>query len=80
MMAGYVEVNNDILDNCADERTVAWYSVNFGRIREDKFGPFDRRVSKRLGSRKEMLVDTRGNPLISAPQELLGPIHERTSE
>ncbi|KAJ5542194.1 hypothetical protein N7461_008197 [Penicillium sp. DV-2018c] len=63
MMVGYVEVNNDILDNCADERAVEWYSVNFGRIREEKFGPFDRRVSKRLGSGKEMSVDTRGQPL-----------------
>lgn len=63
MMAGYLEVNNDILDNCADERAVEWYSTNFGRIREAKFGPLDRRITKRLGSGKEMPVDMRGNPI-----------------
>ena len=63
MMGGYLEVNNDILDNCADERAVEWYSTNFGRIREARFGPWDRRVSKRLGSGKEMPVDMRGNPI-----------------
>lgn len=59
-MVGYVEVSNGILDNCADERAVEWHSVNFGQIREENFGPFDRRVSKRLGSKRDMSVDTRG--------------------
>ncbi|EFW13732.1 hypothetical protein D8B26_002529 [Coccidioides posadasii str. Silveira] len=63
MMTGYLEVNNDVLDNCTDKRAVEWYSTNFGRIREAKFGPWDRRVSKRLGSGKEMSVDMRGHPV-----------------
>lgn len=63
MMVSYLEVNNDILDDCSDERVVEWFSVNFGRIHEEKFGPWDTRVSKRLGSGREMPVDMRGNPL-----------------
>jgi hypothetical protein len=63
MMRGYLEVNNDILDDCADERAVEWYSTRFGRIHEDQYGEWDLRVSKRLGSGKEMLVDMRGNPI-----------------
>lgn len=63
MMSAYLEVNNDILDNCLDEQAVDWYSTKFGRIREAKFGPMDRRISKRLGSGKEMPVDMRGNPI-----------------
>lgn len=63
MMRGYLEVNNDTLDNCADERTVEWFSTHFGRIREARHGPIDLRVSKRLGSGREMPVDMRGNPL-----------------
>ncbi|EEQ31717.1 conserved hypothetical protein [Microsporum canis CBS 113480] len=62
-MTGYLEVNNDILDHCLDKQAVEWYSRNFGRIREAKLGPFDRRISKRLGSGKEMSVDMRGKPL-----------------
>lgn len=61
LMTGYLEVNNDALDHCLDIHAVEWYSTNFGRIREAKFGPFDRRVSKRLGSGKELPVDMRGN-------------------
>jgi hypothetical protein len=60
---GYLEVNNDILDDCADERAVEWYSTHFGRIHEDQYGEWDLRVSKRLGSGKEMPVDMRGNPI-----------------
>jgi hypothetical protein len=63
MMTGYLEVNNDILDSCLDEQAVEWYSTKFGRIHEAKFGPMDRRISKRLGSGKEMPVDMRGNPI-----------------
>ncbi|KXG52213.1 uncharacterized protein PGRI_084970 [Penicillium griseofulvum] len=63
MMVSYLEIDNDILDSCSDERAVEWFSVNYGRIHEEKFGPWDRRVSKRLGSGKEMPVDMRGNPL-----------------
>ncbi|CAG8908916.1 unnamed protein product [Penicillium egyptiacum] len=63
MMVSYLDVNNDILDGCLDERAVKWFSVNYGRIHEEEFGPWDRRVSKRLGSGREMPVDMRGNPL-----------------
>ncbi|PLB52187.1 hypothetical protein P170DRAFT_444229 [Aspergillus steynii IBT 23096] len=61
MMTGYLEVDNDVLDHCSDQQAVEWYSHNFGRIREAKFGPMDRRISKRLGSGKEMPIDMRGN-------------------
>jgi hypothetical protein len=60
---GYLEVNNDILDDCADGRAVEWYSTHFGRIHEDQYGEWDLRVSKRLGSGKEMPVDMRGTPI-----------------
>ncbi|KAI2719861.1 hypothetical protein CBS147318_3167 [Penicillium roqueforti] len=63
MMCGYLEVNNDILDRCSDKRAVEWFSVTYGRIHEERFGPLDRRVSKRLGSGREMPVDMRGNLL-----------------
>jgi hypothetical protein len=63
MMTAYLEVDNDILDSCSNERAVKWFSVTYGRIHEEKFGPLDRRVSKRLGSGREMPVDMRGNPL-----------------
>ncbi|CAG7995511.1 unnamed protein product [Penicillium salamii] len=63
MMGGYLEVNNDILDNCTDKKAVEWYSEKHGRIHEAKFGPPDLRITKRLGSGKEMPIDMRGNPL-----------------
>ncbi|CAG8889947.1 unnamed protein product [Penicillium egyptiacum] len=62
-MTGYLEVDNDILDHCPNKKAVEWYSERFGRIREANFGPIDRRISKRLGSGKEMPVDMRGNPI-----------------
>ncbi|QSS50882.1 hypothetical protein I7I53_06061 [Histoplasma capsulatum var. duboisii H88] len=63
MMTEYIEVNNDILDHCSDKQAVEWYSTNFDRIHEAKFGPMDRRISKRLGSGKELPIDMRGNPI-----------------
>ncbi|KAI9668754.1 MAG: hypothetical protein M1831_000823 [Alyxoria varia] len=63
MMVGYLEVENNVLDGCDDTRAVEWFSVNFGRKREAIHGPFDRRVSKRLGSGKEPPVDMRGHPI-----------------
>ena len=63
MMQGYLEVNNDILDNCADEWAVEWYSMHFGRIHEAQYGGWDLQVSKCLDSGKEMPVDMRGNPI-----------------
>ncbi|KAL4942563.1 hypothetical protein BDV06DRAFT_162002 [Aspergillus oleicola] len=63
LMTGYLEVDNDILDLCPDKQAVDWYSYNFGRIHEANFGPIDRRISKRLGSGKEIPIDMRGSPL-----------------
>jgi len=63
MMTGYLEVEKDVLDPCPDKQAVAWYSCNFGRIREAKFGPLGHHISKCLGSGKEIPIDMRGNPL-----------------
>lgn len=63
LMVGYLEVDNDALDHCSDIQIVDWYSTNFGRAHEARFGPFDRRITKRLGSGKEMPIDMRGNPI-----------------
>jgi hypothetical protein len=68
LMAGYLDVNDDIVDDFPDPRVTEWYSENFGRAYEAKNGrPFDRRVSKRLGSGKELAVDMRGRRLDSSP-------------
>jgi len=64
MMVAYLDVNNDILDMCEDERAVEWVSVLFGRAHEAVSGPMDRRITKRLGSGKEMSVDMRGQPVV----------------
>ena len=64
MMVGYLDVNNDILDMCEDEQAVEWFSARFGRKREAVSGPMDRRITKRLGSGKEMPVDMRGHPVV----------------
>ncbi|KAI9759524.1 MAG: Golgi mannosyltransferase complex subunit [Chaenotheca gracillima] len=63
MMVGYLDVNSDALDSCEDHRAAAWFSVQFGRKHEAEHGPWDRRVTKRLGSANEMPVDMRGNPV-----------------
>ncbi|KAB8229426.1 uncharacterized protein BDW43DRAFT_288320 [Aspergillus alliaceus] len=63
LMTGYLEVDNDVLDHCPDKQAVEWYSHNFGRIHEADFGPIDRRISKRLGSGRDMPIDMRGNPI-----------------
>ncbi|KKK22387.1 hypothetical protein ARAM_002225 [Aspergillus rambellii] len=34
LMTGYLEVDNDVLDDCPDRQAVEWYSHNFGRIHE----------------------------------------------
>ncbi|KAJ5555218.1 hypothetical protein N7535_007658 [Penicillium sp. DV-2018c] len=71
MMVAYLEVNNDILDDCADERAVQWYSTEYSRIHEEQYGPWDHRVSKRLRSGREMPVDMRGNH-VSSPSTARG--------
>lgn len=63
MMVGYLGLENDILDDCSDEKVLAWYSTHFGRLYESKYGPFDRRISKRLGSGKELPVDMSGHDI-----------------
>ncbi|OOF92549.1 hypothetical protein ASPCADRAFT_408587 [Aspergillus carbonarius ITEM 5010] len=60
MMVGYLGIENEVLDDLDDERAVAWYSQNFGRIHEETYGPWDRRITKRLGSGKEFAYDKRG--------------------
>jgi len=62
-MVGYLEVNNDAVDECPDKEVVEWFSHHFGRKHELKFGPLDRRISKRFGSGREMPVDMRGHPV-----------------
>uniref|UniRef100_A0A093XMF1 Leukotriene A-4 hydrolase like n=1 Tax=Talaromyces marneffei PM1 TaxID=1077442 RepID=A0A093XMF1_TALMA len=64
-MPNYLEVNNDIFDywEFLDSRAKEWYSTHYGRAREAKYGPWDRRISKRIGSSKEMPIGARGNPL-----------------
>jgi hypothetical protein len=62
-MRGYLEVNNDAVDECPDKEVVEWFSHHFGRKHELKFGPWDLRVSKRLGSGREMPVNMRGQPI-----------------
>lgn len=64
MMVGYLDVNHNILDMCEDEQAVEWFSAHFGRKREAVSGPMDRRITKRLGSGKEMSVDMRGHPVV----------------
>jgi hypothetical protein len=63
-MVGYLEVNNDAVDESPDEEVVEWFSHHFGRKHEAKFGPWDRRITKRLGSGREMRCDMRGQPVV----------------
>lgn len=56
-MVGYVGLGDDVLDDCLDEQVSVWCSAHFGLIYECKQGPFDRRISKHLGSGKELPVD-----------------------
>ncbi|KAI4127408.1 MAG: hypothetical protein LQ347_004615, partial [Umbilicaria vellea] len=63
MMVGYLDITNDVLDTCEDHPAVEWFSAQFGRGHEATSGPLDRRITKRLGSGKEMPVDMRGHPL-----------------
>ena len=64
MMIGYLDVDNDVLDICEDKQAVEWFSTHFGRKREAVSGTIDRRITKRLGSGKEMPVDMRGHPVV----------------
>ena len=64
MMIAYLDVNNDILDDCEDEQAVEWFSARFGRAHEAVSGPMDRRITKRLGSGKEVSANMRGHPMV----------------
>jgi hypothetical protein len=66
-MVGYLEVNNDAVDEYPDKEVVEWFSHHFGRKYELKFGSLDRRISKRFGSGREMPVDMRGHPVGDGP-------------
>ena len=48
MMGLYLEVDNDALDDCPDPSLLEWYSERYGQIREEKHGPWDRRIRKDL--------------------------------
>lgn len=61
-ICGYMDVEND---DCPDDAVREWFSQHWGRKREAKFGPMDRRVSKRLGSGREMPYDVRHRPVAS---------------
>ncbi|KAF5861178.1 hypothetical protein ETB97_000552 [Aspergillus alliaceus] len=63
MMVGYLGIGKDTIDFSSDKRAMDWYSRNFGRIYEEKNGPIDRRVTKRIGSGKEMAYDMAGTPI-----------------
>lgn len=62
-MIRYLDIENDILDQCTDARAVEFFSEQFGRKRDEEFGPKDFRISKRIGSGREMPIDSRGRPL-----------------
>jgi hypothetical protein len=64
LMVGYLDVNSGTLDSCPDSHVLEWYSTHFGTIHEANFGPFDRRITKRLGSKKEMPIDMRGHTIL----------------
>ena len=57
----YLEIDDDILDECQKKEAVDWYSSNFGRKHHAQNGFTDYRVSKRVGSGKHVPVDSRGN-------------------
>ncbi|GLI76978.1 hypothetical protein PoHVEF18_005260 [Penicillium ochrochloron] len=63
IMVGYLTLDTDIIENSEDRRAATWYSMMFGRIYEEKNGPMDRRVTKRLGSGEEMSHDMSGAPI-----------------
>lgn len=62
-MIRYLDIENDILDDCMDTRAVEWFSEHFGRAHDAKFGPKDLRISKRVGSGRELPIDSRGRPI-----------------
>ncbi|KAI9737347.1 MAG: hypothetical protein M1834_009501 [Cirrosporium novae-zelandiae] len=64
MMVGYLDINNACVDGCLDENVVEWFSIHFGRKHEATFGPMNRRITKRLGSGREIMVDMRGDPIL----------------
>lgn len=53
MMWGYLEVNDDILDERADEQAVDWYSKHIGWIYKAQHGAWDLQVSNALVSEKK---------------------------
>ena len=59
----FLDIDNDVLDDCPDNAVREWFSEKWGRGREAKYGPMDRRITKRLGSGREFAFDMRGRPL-----------------
>jgi hypothetical protein len=62
-MIRYLDVENDILDDCTDSKAVEWFSEHFGHRHDARYGPKDLRISKRIGSGKELSIDSRGRPI-----------------
>lgn len=63
VMIRYLDIENDILDTCTDTKAVEFFSKHFGREHDAEFGPKDLRIQKRLGSGREMPIDSRGRRL-----------------
>ncbi|KZF20587.1 hypothetical protein L228DRAFT_249340 [Xylona heveae TC161] len=63
LVVGYLDVQKDALDHCKNKHVVTWYSKNFGKDWEERYGTLDRRVAKRLGSGKEFAYDMTGKKL-----------------
>ena len=59
----YLDTEDDILDGYQQKEAVEWYSSQLGRDFHAQNGPYDLRVSKRIGSGREPLLDSRGRPL-----------------
>jgi hypothetical protein len=62
-MIRYLDIENDILDHCTDTRAVELFSEHFGRGHDARYGPKDLRISKRIGSGRELPIDSRGRPI-----------------
>lgn len=60
IMTGYLELENDVLDDCPEGTTVEWYSHSISRVHEADFGPIHRHITRRLGPGREIQIDMRG--------------------
>lgn len=63
MMAGYLGIDYDIIEDAGGLHAVSWYSRHGDRVHEVENGPIERRVTNQLGSGTEMRCDMRGVPI-----------------